>query len=92
MITIIKDTVNKDDLAECIEDFYNYLLNEYKKLDKREDYLNADVANRKKFEQPYIDVENELEEVRAKANQLSELIDVFKDTIEDNDIEIEEEK
>lgn len=92
MITIIKDTANKDDLVECIEDIYNYLLNEYKKLDKREDYLNADVANRKKFEQPYIDVENELEEVRAKANQLSELIDVFKDTIEDNDIEIEEEK
>ena len=91
MITVIKNAVDKDDLASCIEDVYNYLLNEYKKLDKREDYLNADVANRQKFEQPYVDAENELEEVKTKTNQLSELIDVFKDAIKENDIEIEEE-
>lgn len=91
MITIIKDTANKDDLVECIEDVYNYLLNEYKKTDKKSDYLTSDVANRKKFEQPCGDAEIELEEVRTKCNQLSEIIDRFKDSIEDNDIEIEEE-
>lgn len=91
MITVIKDTTDKNDLANCIEDFYNYLLNEYKKINKRYDYLNTDVANRKKFEQPYVDAENELEEVKTKAEQLSELIDIFKDTIKENDIETEEE-
>ena len=92
MITIIKNEVDKDDLIECIEDVYNYLLNEYKKISRREDYLNNDVANRKKFEQPYEDAQIELEEARVRCNQLSEIIDQFKDSIEDNNIEIEEEK
>ena len=92
MITIIKDATDKDSLVECIEDVYNYLLNTYEQLSKVEKYLNSDIANRKKYEQPYENTEDELKKVSVRCIQLSEIIDQFKDSIDDNNIKIEEEK
>ena len=92
MITIIKNTADKDDLVDCIEEIYNYLLNTYEQLSKVENYLNSDIANRKKYEQPYENTEDELKKVSVRCIQLSEIIDQFKDSIDDNNIKIEEEK
>ena len=92
MITIIKNTADKDDLVDCIEEIYNYLLNTYEQLSKVENYLNSDIANRKKYEQPYENTEDELKKVSVRCIQLSEIIDEFKDSIDNNNIEIKEEK
>lgn len=92
MIRIIKDTASKDDLADCIEEIYNYLLDTYEQLSKIENYLNSDIENRKKYEQPYANTENELKKVNVQCIQLSEIIDEFKDSIANNYIEMEEDK
>lgn len=90
MKRIVNDPLNRDDMKDFIEEFYDDLDDLYQELMQRRDYLAADLKNREEFNQPALEQSKEFAEHEAKINIICEIFKIWDKRIDANEIEFEE--
>ena len=83
--------LTKDDMADYIATINRDVIDELEELNNKEQYLEADIENRRKYCQSYYQQENEIKEVKIRLDSFREIKKWLDKLNNDNDIKFEEE-